>query len=178
MKKLLTLLTLALTLFTLTSLLLVACEDTGAPADTSAPDSTTTAATTIDRDKLTLSLSKQQEELYRSAWEALKNTVPDYCTINNLQFGTVIMEYDEAFICFYRGFLAQEGSWGTAGQAVTHQTVAGYEFIYGSTLQYTVFANGKEYNLETAYDAGVLTEDEIRMIWEEHKKDNFYYTEE
>ncbi len=148
--------------------------DTQAPVGTQSSESTT-AVTTIDRDKLTLSLSKQQEELYRSAWEALKNTVPDYCTINNLQFGTVIMEYDEAFICFYRGFLAQEGSWGTAGQAVTHQTVAGYEFIYGTTRQYTVFANGKKYNLETAYDAGVLTEDEIRMIWEAHKEGNSTY---
>ena len=164
-------------LLTLTALLLCGCGETGAPADTSAPDSTT-AVTTIDRDKLTLSLSKQKQALYRSAWEALKNMVPEYCTINNLQFGTVIMEYDEAFICFYRGFLARQGDTVTEGGAYTYQTVAGYEFIYGSTLQYTVFANGKKYNLETAYNAGVLTEDEIRMIWEEHKAGNsIYYTE-
>ena len=152
--------------------------DTQEPVGTQSDSTTTTAVTTIDRDKLTLSLSKQKQALYRSAWEALKNMVPEYCTINNLQFGTVIMEYDEAFICFYRGFLARQGDTVTEGGAYTYQTVAGYEFIYGSTLQYTVFANGKKYNLETAYNAGVLTEDEIRMIWEEHKAGNsIYYTE-
>ena len=168
MKKLLTLLTLALTLFTLTSLLLVACADMGDPADTSA-DSTTTAVTTIDRDQLTRStLSKQQQALYRSAWEAIKDTVSEEYTINDLHFGYTIMEYDEAFICYY--LCCSKNGLFTETCEITSQTVAGYEFIYGSNIQATVFANGKKYNLETAYNAGVLTEDEIRMIWEEHKE--------
>lgn len=156
-------------LFLLTALLLCGCADMGEPADTSADS-------TIDRDQLTLSLSKHQEELYRSAWEAVKDTVPQDYTIDHLHFHGTIMQYDEAFICYYLG-CSKDGSF-TNAPAVTSQTVAGYEFIYGSTTQFTVFANGKKYNLETAYDAGVLTEDEIRTLWEEHKAGNStYYTE-
>ena len=163
-------------LFLLAALLLCSCADTGAPADTSA-DSTTTAVTTIDRDQLTRStLSKQQEALYCSAWEAVKNTVPQDCTIDNLHFRGTIRQYDEAFICYYLG--CSKNGLFTETCEITSQTVAGYEFIYGSNIQATVFANGKKYNLETAYNAGVLTEDEIRTLWEEHKAGNStYYTE-
>ena len=175
------LLSLTFVLLTLTALILAGCADMGEPANTGDPASTTTAVTTIDRDELTLSnLSEQQKKLYHSAWEALKDRLPEDCTINNLVFGSLIMEYDEAIVCYYRGALSDKSSI-TEGCGTTQQTVAGYEFCYSSSLQMAVFANGKKYNLKSAYEAGVLSEDEIRTIWEDHKarNENLYtYTEE
>ena len=166
MKKLLTLLILA-------ALLLVGCADIDEPANTGEPAATTTAVTTVDPDELTLpNLSELQKKLYHSAWEAMKGRLGDYCTINDLRFGTFVWESDEALVCYYRGYVTSEYSSITEGQAFTSQTVAGYQFVYGSTLQLSVFANGKQYNLKSAYTAGVLTEEEIGSLWEAHKARN------
>ena len=183
MKKLLTpLLSLTLVLLTLTALILAGCDDIDEPAITGEPAVTTTAVTTIDRDELTLSnLSELQKKLYHSAWEALKDYLPEDCTIDHLVFGNQIAEYDEAIVCYYRGILSDKYNGITEGPGTTRQTVAGYEFCYVSSLQMAVFANGKKYNLKSAYEAGVLSEDEIRMIWEDHKarnEDLYTYTEE
>ena len=179
MKKLLTpLLSLTLVLLTLTALILAGCADMGELANTGDPATTTTAVTTIDRDELTLSnLSELQKKLYHSAWEAMKDRLSEDCTINHLVFGNQITEYDEAIVCYFRGLRIDGGI--TEGPGNTWQTVAGYEFCYVSSLQMAVFANGKQYNLKSAYEAGVLSEDEIRMIWEDHKARNEdLYTEE
>lgn len=47
------------------------------------------------------------------------------------------------------------------GQAMTEETVAGYTFGYNTTNQINVWKDGAFYDLQEAYDAGILTEHDI-----------------
>ena len=172
MKKLLPLLTLA-------ALLLVGCE-AATNSGTQTPDQTTAATTTapvttLDRDTLANpeAYSELKLKAVKAVWEASKGTVKNDLTINHVAILSEIYEYDEAIVC-----MAQIGSILMSSPGHTEEAVLDYEFRYGDSDQYKVYANCKEYSLSEAYTAGVLTEDEIRSLWEAHKAANSIYYEE
>ena len=173
MKKLLPLLILA-------ALLLAGCE-AATNSGTQTPDQTTAATTTapvttLDRDTLTNpeTYSELKLKAVKAIWNASKEKVKNDLTINHVEILSDIYEYDEAIVC-----MAQIGSVLMSSPGQTEETVLEYEFIYGYTDQYKVYANGKEYSLSEAYTAGVLTKEEIRSLWEVHKaKNSLYYEHE
>ena len=156
-------------LFLLTALLLCSCADMGEPANTPTPDTTTaatTAVTTIDRDKINNpeKLTELEIEAKNRVWAVVKPGITNSdITINNVSVSRV-SQFDEAIVCYYQvntrnQIMMSPMTWT--------EEVLGYTFEYPYLeLQLFVFANNRKYTLQGAYDAGVLTEDEIRMIWE------------
>ena len=77
-----------------------------------------------------------------------------------------ISEYGEAIVCEYT---VVTGNFVALTPSIHTEEVLGYTFEY-PYLQYQlyVFANNRRYTLQGAYDAGLLTEDNIRTIWEDY----------
>lgn len=163
MKKLLPLLTLA-------ALLLVGCADMGDPNRTLATEATTApAVTTVDRDKINNPGQYTELELKakKAVWEYSKPgiTNPDV-TINNVMVYNV-SQYGDAIVCSYN---IVTGDVMVMSPMITTEEVLGYTFEYPYIqLQLYVFANEGRHTLQGAYEAGLLTEDNIRTIWEKHK---------
>lgn len=61
--------------------------------------------------------------------------------------------------------------WFTGGQLdyIDVKTVAGYKFIYTSGFTINVEKNGEVYNLQNAYENGLLTKEDIAEIYLIHK---------
>ena len=78
----------------------------------------------------------------------------------------------KAIVC-----IAKIGTIFMSSPGQTEERVLGYEFIYGYSDHYEVYANGKKYSLNTAYTEGVLTEEEIRSLWKAHKATHSIYYE-
>ena len=165
MKKLLTLLILA-------ALLLVGCADMGEPIGTQ--PSATTAVTTDERDVIETPEKYTELELKvrKAIWAAVKDSVREDLTINDIDIYKVLMEHKGAFVVSYLG---------CPGPALpmwlTEETVLNYTFKYNyDYIQYDVFYGGEFYSLQSAYDEGVFTEEDIRIVWEKHKEEYpFYY---
>ena len=159
MKKLLTLLILA-------ALLLVGCADMGEPIGTQ--PSATTAVTTDERDVIETPEKYTELELKAKkavwAYSKIGITNPDV-TINNVMVSN-ISEYGDAIVCYYT---IVTGNFVALTPSIHTEEVLGYTFEY-PYLQYQlyVFANNRRYTLQGAYDAGLLTEDNIRTIWEQY----------
>ena len=173
-----------LALLTATAVLLSCANDSPAASSDSTTVTTTvttaviTPATTVDRDKLTLSdLSEEDIAFYRAVWAAVKDTVAESATINDLQVKGKYRKVDDVYMAFYQG-VRINGTHFTEGPAVTTVTVAGYDFIFGSTLLPSIFTDGKRYSLESAYSSGAVTEDQLRRLWEMHKEGNIYYNDQ
>ena len=157
-------------------LTLLSCADT---ADTGTGDTTTaatTAATTVDRDKIVDSGISEDEIAFRQAvWAAVKDTVDDAVTINDLWVSN-FKKVDDVFMGHYS--VKQNGNPAvTGGPMITTVTVGGYDFIFGSNLIPSIFTDGKRYSLETAFSCGAITEDQLRQLWEQHKEGNSFYDE-
>ena len=162
MKKILPLLILA-------ALLLVGCADMGEPGSTLATEATTApAVTTVDRDKINNPEKYTELELKakKAVWEYSKPgiTNPDV-TINNVMVSNVA-QYGDAIVCYYT---IVTGNFVALTPSIHTEEVLGYTFEY-PYLQYQlyVFANKGRHTLQGAYDAGLLTEDNIRTIWEQY----------
>ena len=159
MKKLLPLLILA-------ALLLVGCADMGDPNGTQ--PSTTTAVTTDARDVIETPEKYTELELKvrKAIWAVIKDSRREELTINDIDIYKVLMEHKGAFVVSYMGCP------GPALQPMeTEETVLGYTFKYNYyNIQYTVFSGGEFYSLQSAYDEGVFTEEDIRIVWEKHNE--------
>ncbi len=179
MKTIRTCLALALTLLAVSASLL-SCVDMAIdpPGATLSPEpvQTTAPVTTVDRDTLTIpDLTADEEALYRAIWAVYKDKEfqgssiypPKYeeFTINDIYIFHPIYRFDEALVSFFHGFKQRPIA---PGDMITYETVEGYTFEYGSTTHFSVWANEKEYTLQEAYDAGVLTKEEIGQLWEMH----------
>ena len=59
-----------------------------------------------------------------------------------------------------------------AGYAViVDRVVAGYKFRYGSSIEIEVYKDGGKYSLEEAYGRGILTAEDVGVIWTVHNSD-------
>ena len=164
---------------------LLSCANTASPAASS--DGTTAATTTaavitptntVDRDKLTTpNLSEEDAAFYRAVWAAVKDTVDESVTINDLWVKGKYLKVDDVYMARYQG-ANKSGAAFTEGPMITTVTVGGYDFIYGSNLVSSIFTDGKRYSLESAYSSGAITEDQLRRLWELHKEGNIYYYEQ
>ena len=173
----------ALTILTLSAVLL-ACGDT-APATT---DGTTTAVTTavitpantVDRDTLyNPSLPQDERDFVNAVWAAVKDSLGGTCTINEIVVNRHFYRVDDVFMGFYEGASGPDGERVTDGPpAVLVETVGGYEFIFGNYRAMEIFTDGKRYSLQNAYSSGAITEDQLRRLWEMHKEGNIYYEEQ
>lgn len=142
----------------------------GAPVGTQPPEPAGTTTVFIgeapnpmdERDILTKSdLTDLQKELYHAVWEYRKDDLPESYTINHLSFRPWILKIRDLYICFPK----QE-----VGYAVTTVCVEGYAFVYNDTAQLQVFAHGEFHTLQSAYDVGILSIDDIRTIWLAYSK--------
>ena len=120
----------------------------------------------IPANRDTLANPEQYTELELQAiyaiWAAYKETHQEFLTINDILPDDVSIHGD-AVVCYdYVGTFP--------GDALSVDTALGYRFVYPTLQQKRVFANGTVYTFQEAYDAGVLTEEDIRALWEEHKK--------
>ena len=119
------------------------------------------------RDTLTRPhLSESEKALYHAAWTALKDTVPEDYTINDLLFPDVWIQCGDAFICsFYKW---RQTADQTVGVVKDPLTVAGYYFYSG--LQFTVFANDSSYKLHYAYARKIISADDVAAFYEVYKE--------
>ncbi|MBQ8288839.1 MAG: hypothetical protein IJX76_08750 [Clostridia bacterium] len=162
-----------LTLLALAAMLLAGCADTADTGNTLGTNATTPpvtigTVTTVSRDTLTNpDASADRVALLNSVWAAVKDTVGEELTINNLMVGSFYVQSDNAYICFYLG--CRKDGTITVAPMLSKDTVEGYEFRYTDTTKLTVFENGRSYSLQGAYSAGVLTEEELRTVWEAYK---------
>ena len=104
-----------------------------------------------------------------AVWAAYKNKniSPKLRTINDISTLNIILHGDTV-VChvFIRNYEYPSIAY------LEEETILGYRFVYRFYSPLRVFTNGTVYSFQEAYDAGVLTEDEIRTIWEEHKAQN------
>lgn len=138
-----------------------------AKTTTAVTTAVTTTVTTIDRDVVynpNAELTDQQIQLYEAIWAAIQNDVAEEWTINDISVGSFVVQCDEAFVCFFYG-CPENGQ----ADALSEETVEGYQFRYTTLTPLGVFANGHSYSLRSAYSAGVLTKEELRTIWEAYK---------
>ena len=157
----------SLTLLILAALLLAGCADMGDPIGSE--PSATTAATTDERDviKNPGQYTELKLKAKQAVWEYSKPgiTNPDV-TINNVMVYNV-SQYGDAIVCSYN---IVTGDVMVTLPMITTEEVLGYTFEYPYVhLKLYVFANEGRYTLQGAYEAGLLTEDNIRTIWENHK---------
>ena len=145
---------------------------------TSSTTEWTKPSMTDERDQLTSDLSAETRAIYEYVWCVVRDMpqAQGY-TINDLKFGGFIKMYEDKVVCYfnYNNFIHDHAFTGVS--TVYSETVAGYEFRYGGTLRLSVFADYTQYDLSTAYQNGVLTQDEIRMIWEDYKSYHGRYYE-
>ena len=159
-----------LALLTATAVLLSCADLTASPAASSdgTTAATTTAVTTLDRDTLTKpNLTPEREALLRSVWAAVKNTVDKDLTINNLSVASFYVKCGDAYVCFYRG--CKKDNTIIDLMMMCKDTVGDYEFRYTNLTKLSVFENGGYYTLSGAYAAGVLTDEELKTVWEAYK---------
>ena len=161
-------------ILTLASLLLVGCADMGEPIGTQ--PSATTAVTTDARDVIETPEKYTELELKvrKAIWAAVKDSVREDLTINDIDIYKVLMEHKGAFVLSYMGCPGP-----ALQQMETEETVLDYTFKYNYyNIQYDVLSDGKFYSLQEAYDEGIFTEEDIRIVWEKHKEEYpFYYQE-
>lgn len=132
--------------------------------------STTTATTTNDptptppsRDDLTKpDLSDLQKELYHAVWERVKDGLDETITINRLDLGNFAFKLRDIYICIPRN---TDGGLYEYPYDPSFINVEGYSFEY-DVIQPEAFIDGKFYKLQDAVDAGLLSSDDIRIIWE------------
>ena len=54
--------------------------------------------------------------------------------------------------------------------AVSHLTVEGITFLFPNGAQFDVYREGKFYEMQEAYDAGLLSKDNLYSVWENHRE--------
>ena len=155
-----------LTVLILAALMLVGCADMGEPIGTE--PSVTTAVTTDTRDVIETPEKYTELELNarKAIWAVIKDSLREDLTINDIDIYKVLMEHKGAFVVSYMGCP------GPALQPMeTEETVLDYTFKYNYyNIQYTVVSGGAFYSLQSAYDEGIFTEEDIRIVWEKHNE--------
>lgn len=111
-------------------------------------------------------LSESEKALYHAAWAALKDTVPEDYTINDLLFPGVWIQCGDAFIC--SSYKWEQTKDQTVGIFYSSLTVAGHYFKYGE--QFTVFANDRAYKLHFAYARRIVSADDVAAFYEAYKE--------
>ena len=135
------------------------------------PTITVDPEVTDERDLLMVYVGQSNEEraLWKYVWRVVKQNVPSEYTINDLQFGAFKKQYGDLFVCYFNSDHCVEYPILTGVTAVYSETVAGYEFRYGYNFSLSVFANYARYELPEAYEKGILTQEQVRTIWEDYK---------
>lgn len=72
--------------------------------------------------------------------------------------------------------------WRKSGESViateTHEIINGYRFEYPEMKVINIFCSGKVYALTSALDNGIITEDDVRIIYEAYDANIKYQKEE
>ncbi len=122
-----------------------------------------------DTDTLTdTHLSESEKQLYHAAWAALKDSVPDDYTINDLLFPGVWIQCGDAFIC--SSYKWEQTKNLTIGLVRDPLSVAGYFFYSGR--QFTVFANDRAYKLDQAFTDGIVSADDLSRFYKAYREKN------
>jgi hypothetical protein len=132
------------------------------PVTTSA---TTTAATTTtaDRDTLTKSdLTDIEREIIEAMWAKYKKNAAPYYSINTINLDRFFFQCGDAYVLFVIDFKAP-------GEMLTKETIGEYEFRYTDTLSLSVYHDGEFTSLEGAYASGILSDDELKTVWEAYQ---------
>ena len=105
---------------------------------------------------------KQLAEL-KAAWAVIKPYSGMYTTINDYEIWD-FFQLRDMIICQY----TLKQSRPSGGSKVI--TLGGYEFYYSVYFsEVYVFANENRYTLKAAYDKGVLSQEDLGIVWKDHK---------
>ena len=132
------------------------------------PPATTTADTTtapINRDAIQNPQNYTEKQLaeLRAAWAVIKPYSGMYTTINDYEIWD-FFQLRDMIICQY----TLKQSRPSGGSKVI--TLGGYEFYYSVYFsEVYVFANENRYTLKAAYDKGVLSQEDLGIVWKDHK---------
>ncbi len=129
---------------------------------------TTTPAVPKDRDDLIIpDLSQNQIDLYHEIWNMYKDdpeckdsTINDVIVYGN---SLTTFRYDEVLIGVFGGII---DVFHIKPKALFKEEIGEYTLTYGKygNWRFSAFANGKEYTLPEAYEAGLLSDEEIRTF--------------
>lgn len=93
-------------------------------------------------------------------------------TADDVMLDRVVAVFDNRYVLFADGIFAYL-TW------IETEVVNGYDFIYGSSQKMYLYYNGYYYRLQEACDAGLLSEDELRQVYENYRSEYwFHYVEE
>lgn len=131
----------------------------------------TTPVLTGAQDMLTISgLTEEERAIYDYVWCVVRDTPQARGhTINDLKFGLFKKQYGDVYVCYFNYDDCFRDAVFTGPNTVYSETIAGYEFRYGKSYGLSVFADYTQYDLQDAYSKGVLTEADVRTIWEDYK---------
>lgn len=152
---------------------LLSCADT-APA--ASPDgttaATTTAVTTADRDTLTKpDLSEIEVEIIEAMWAKYKSQAESYFTINDISLNRFFEPCGDGYVLFVTDFIPP-------ADMLWEETIEEYEFRYSNITQLYYYLDGEFYTLQMAYASKMITDDQLRTVWEAYKvKFPSYYKE-
>ena len=117
-------------------------------------------------------LSREKKREIRDAW--LEKTGEDIAWYHkNFNVPTGMRYYGT-----YSGYTVFFKSGSTTDRDNTDLTVAGQEFKYGSPFTIWAYKDGEFYDLEYAYNNGLLSRGQIRAIAKYHEKFQEYVFEE
>ena len=161
MKRILTLTLAAL-------LLLTAC---AAPSENATPSTppvttsatTTAATTTADRDTLTKpDLTDIEREIIEAMWAKYKKNAAPYYSINTINLDRFFFQCGDVYALFVIDFKAP-------GLMHTEEFIGEYEFRYSNTLSLSVYHDGEFTSLADAYASGIISDDELKTVWEAYQ---------
>ena len=167
-----------LALLTATAVLLSCADLTDSPAASSDATTVTTAvitpATTVDRDKLTLSdLSEDETAFIQLIWNFRKDSAQDSMTINNIRIGDFLYRTDDFFVGTFFGFEDKENGvllTSFPGNLESYD-LGGYNFKVRPCCYplRVFFKDGSHYSLIDAYTKGAINDTQLKDIWEAYE---------
>lgn len=114
----------------------------------------------------TLSLSPETEtEIIHAYWEK-------YCKIKSIREDCLAIRvrgiFEDTYVFFVDG--GEKRSWKYVEETVQ---VAGIDFCYPSTQRLVVYHDGSFYDLQSAYDSGLLTQKDLEALPREYPENAF-----
>ncbi|MCL2061671.1 MAG: hypothetical protein FWH03_03500 [Firmicutes bacterium] len=93
--------------------------------------------------------------------------------MNNLWVSKYYGTFDESVVLIFQTSLSESSILPDGGLGnITKETIAGFEFIFGTSSWINVWYNGNFYSLLDAYNDGLLTSDDIESIWLQRQSKN------
>lgn len=106
--------------------------------------------------------------------ELVQNRIrQDYCNLyGNLALDDVRLRFMGVFEDVYVFFVDVKGM--MYAEVINTENVGGFQFVYSCSQHMQVWHEGQFYSLAQAYDAGILSNEDIRLLYRDYYEDYSY----